>query len=332
VTTLSPETWAAQRAEEVCRRAETIVRRSAASDEQRALVDTALLGLRADAGAPFSGPIHMPLLVHAALRRDDRPAEDLAVAFALLNLSLHILDDLEDGDLPRHWVGYRPADIGLIASVVLGWALPQLVLSGMDVSSTTRAALQRTLAIGLLEAAAGQQADLAAAGTDRPDPAAVERSIGAKSGSRRAMYAAMAAQLAGASEEHVAVYTRLGRAMGMASQLASDISDLFAADDEHPSSDLANGTRTLPIAIRLWRLPGADRAQFLALLERARTDLDAQANVRSELLEHGVLRRCLFQLEIYRQRALRCLDEASGLEPARGRLRAMIDAVSPFAL
>ena len=53
--------------------------------------------------------------------------------------------------------------------------------------------------------------------------------------------------------------------------------------------------------------------------------------MRSELLEHGVLRRCLFQLEVYRQRALRCLDDTGGLEPAHGRLRAMIDAVSPFA-
>ena len=101
----------------------------------------------------------------------------------------------------------------------------------MDVRPATRAALQRTLALGLLEVAAGQQADLAAAGADRADPAAVERSIVAKSGGRRAMYAAMAAQLAGASEEQVAAYARLGRAMGTATQLASDIGDLFAAGD-----------------------------------------------------------------------------------------------------
>ena len=134
------------------------------------------------------------------------------------------------GELPPHWAGHRPNEIGLIASVI-GCALPQLVLAEMDVRPATRAALQRTLALGLLEVAAGQQADLAAAGADRADPAAVERSIVAKSGGRRAMYAAMAAQLAGASEEQVAAYARLGRAMGTATQLASDIGDLFAAGD-----------------------------------------------------------------------------------------------------
>ena len=325
------ETWAAQRAEEVCRRAETIARRSAATEEQRALFDTALLGLRHDAGAPFSGPIHVPLFVHAALRGDDAPALDLAAAFALLNLGIHIIDDLGDGDLPPHWAGHRPNEIGLIASVI-GCALPQLVLAELDVPPATRAALQRTLAVGLLEVAAGQQADLATAGGDRADPVAVGRSIEAKSGGRRAMYAAMAAQLAGAPEEQVAAYARLGRAIGTAAQLASDIADLFAAGDGRPSSDLTNGTRTLPIALRLNQLVGAERTAFLALLDRARTDLDAQAEVRRELLDHGVLRQCAFRLAVYQRRMLHSLDEAGAREPGRSGLRAMIDAASPFGL
>jgi hypothetical protein len=65
------------------------------------------------------------------------------------------------------------------------------------------------------------------------------------------------------------------------------------------------------------RLTGAERARFLALLERARTELEAQAEVRRELLEHGVFRRCAFRLEVYRQRALRYLDEAGAREPGR---------------
>ena len=46
--------------------------------------------------------------------------------------------------------------------------------------------------------------------------------------------------------------------------------------------------RTLPIAIRLERLPDADRAHFLALVEHARPTLTRRPETWWELVEHGV--------------------------------------------
>jgi geranylgeranyl pyrophosphate synthase len=114
----------------------------------------------------------------------------------------------------------------------------------------------------------------------------------------------------------------MGLALGTGCQIASDCYDLFQA--KH-SVDLANGTRTFPIVLRLQRQTGEERARFLDLLERAREKTAAQEEVRRRLRAAGELRRCAVIVEIYRQRALRALHEVDPWEPARSGLRMRID-------
>lgn len=137
----------------------------------------------------------------------------------------------------------------------------------------------------------------------------------------------LAAQFAGASAEVVTLYAAFGRALGTVGQLASDCHDLFLAAQ---SCDLANGTRTLPIAFHLERLAGAERAQFLALLEQARTDAGAREAVRRGLRAAGALRHCAVVVEIYCQRALRVLELARPWELASRGLREMVHGTSFF--
>jgi geranylgeranyl pyrophosphate synthase len=268
--------------------------------------------------------VHLPLLVYGGLRGDDTPAVPLAAATSLFFLGLDVCDDLADGDLPAHWTSYRASEINLVSLALLA-TLPQLVIADLDAPAATREAMQSALARGLLRMIGGQQRDVSAVGTAEVSAAAVEETVAAKSGEELAIFATLAARLAGAPPDVVERYAALGRALGTGAQLVFDCYDLF--ETPH-SKDLAAGTRTLPIVLCLNRLKGSARADFLTLLDRARHDEAARGQARQQLLDQGVLRPCALTIAVYCQRALRLLDELSPQEPARGRLQSMIQRVA----
>ena len=272
-------------------------------------------------------PSHrVPLLVHAAITGTAAPAVPLAIATSLLFLGIDILDDLADGDRPAHWENFSAAEIQLAAATLTS-ALPQLLIAELSAPPATICRMQQTLARGLLRMSAGQQADLAHTGGNDVSAAAVENSVAAKSGEELAMFAALAAQLAGAEPDTVTAYADFARALGTAAQLSNDCHDLFA---DPRCRDLAHGARTLPVVLRLEKLTGADRAEFLDRLEAARTQETARESVRRNLRLGGELRHCAVLVEVCLQRARRRLAQAQPTEPAAAQLRALLDAITFF--
>ncbi len=316
----------AERTEEVLAEAEDFLFRHAVNEHQRRLFSTALVGLKAQSRElEYAVFLHLPLLVYAGLRGDDRPAIPLAATTSLLFLGMDILDDLADGDQPAHWAGYGAGEINLAAATLL-CAIPQLAIAELDAPADCINAMQQRLAEGLLQMSAGQQRDLALAGSEEAGADEVQAILGTK-GEEMAIFAALAAHLAGATTEIVETCAALGRAIGTAGQLSSDCYDIFTDPD---SRDLAHGTRTLPIALHLERQTGEERARFLALLDQAREDAGMREAVRQRLIASGEMRHCAFITEVYCQRAYRALEQMNPLEPARSGLRAMIDSVSFF--
>lgn len=312
---------------EVFAEVRSLARRWAADDRQRQLLETAILGLEPHArrSAPLFF-VDLPLLVYGAIRGDARPAIPLAAATTLLFLGADIFDDLADGDRPAHWDGYSHAEINLAAANVLCGLTP-LALAQLPASADCKVAMQATLAKGLLRMSAGQQSDLAAHRRSQAGVAEIEAAVAGKSGEELAIFAELAAQLAEASADQIEHYAAMGRALGTGAQLASDCYELFT-DPE--SRDLAHGVTTLPIALQLERLRGAERSAFEALLTRARTEEAAREVIRRRLIASGALRQCAFMVETYRQRALRNLAAAQPCEPAGGELRKLIGRISFF--
>jgi len=309
---------------------EVFVRQRAASVAQRRSLVAAVDGLRhritrwgtgADGRLLF---VHVPLLVHAGLGGERRNGMALAVVTTLLFLGLDLFDDVSDGDWPAD--GSHEGDVGLTAATLL-CALPQLALADLDAPPIVVAAMQRTLAAGLLTMSAGQQQDLVHAGASTVSADAVESSVAAKSGEEVATFAGLAAQLANATAPLVDTCSRLGRSLGTAAQLVSDCHELFL---DPAGRDFVHGARTLPVALALERLAGADRSKFVALLERARCDTSAREDVRVHLRASGALRQAAFVVEVHRQRALRLCGDADLLEPARTGLCTLIDNFTFF--
>jgi geranylgeranyl pyrophosphate synthase len=270
--------------------------------------------------------VHLPLAIYRGLRGVEEGAVPLAAATLLLNLGVHLLDDLADGGLAPHWGAFKASEI-ILAATALCSALPQSIIADLEAPPARRVAISRTLSNAGLRLAAGQQRDLALTGSDEIAASEVIAVAVEKTGEEAVLYVVPAAHLAGARPNAVRLYEALARALGTGGGLASDCHDLFTAPK---SQDLANAIRSLPIALHLETLTGGEREKFLHLLGQARRDVDAQTILRKRLMTSGALRHCAFIIETYRQNALGILIRLAPPEPALSVLRAKIDEMSFF--
>lgn len=322
------------RARQVFEHAEAFAARQAVGESHRALIAAAMAGFRARAKGrspeteddPPALPPLLSLFAYGGILGNDEAAIPLAAAATLLYIGIDVFDDVGDGDRPGYWGPYGPAEMNLAAATLMS-SLSRLAVLELDVSSAIRAAIERSLCKGLLGMSAGQQYDLASARASTPNVDEVEASVCAKSGLELAMFARAGAELAEASPNIVDMYEAFGYFLGAAGQLSSDCYDLY---QDPEARDLRRGARTLPIACHLQRLEPSARSSFLALLDEARHDERARCAVRQRVRDAGDLRRCVFLVETYCQRALRVLDKAHPLQPARAVLLAMVDSVSFF--
>jgi geranylgeranyl pyrophosphate synthase len=293
----------------------------AVAPPQRALLETALVGLDrwicgAAAGGGYVPSIELPFAVYAAITGEEDGAVPLAAGCALVCLTAKLFDDLADGDRQTHWVGRSTGEINLAAATIL-CALPPLILAQLDIAPLRRLRMQQILAEGELRISAGQQADLALTGTREATVAEVEAAATGKTGERFATYCALAAAMAGATPEVAALYAQFGREIGIARQLISDCHELLF---DPVCRDLAHGTRTLPIVAHIDLLIGADRSRFLDLLDRARTDPHAQEAARQELRASTAVSRVIFRARLHYGRARALIDRLAVGEPLRSRL------------
>jgi hypothetical protein len=301
----------------------------AVTDEQRCCFTIAFDCARArlrDHGLSPDGldSARIPALVYAAVAGDPGPAAPLGVALTVLYVGMDLWDSVMDRELPPAWDGVPPHVVSLAAAALIGGVAPVLV-SDLDAPAGRVVAVQRTLGRAFIAIAAGQQSDIAAAGAIAPTSELAEEAMRGKSGEVLALFAETAALLAGAPSDSVAAYADMGRAMGMASQIRADLSDLYSPAG---SRDLANGTRSLPIALYLEQLEGDVRDRFVALLDHARVDADAQTEVRAALLDADIHSACALLAEAYCARAQQELQRSNALEPACSGLRSLIESTS----
>ena len=272
---------------------------------QRGLLATALATLeRTVAGIRAAGSIvpfiDLPWSVLAAeTGADAAAAPELAGACSLVFLALDIFDDLADGDWREEWSGHRPAEMTLVAATLLS-ALPSLIIGQLDAPDATRIGMQARLSTALLRMSAGQQADLASVDAAEIAPEAVEAAVRGKSGEQHALYCALAALLAGAEPDRVTAYAEMGLALGTAGQLGSDCHELLC---DPAMRDLANGTRTMPVALHLRRLDDNGHDAFLKILDEARHSDAARREVRSIIKDSGAVRRVLVLAAVHVERA-----------------------------
>ena len=266
--------------------------------------------------APLS-PARLPLLVHAAVTGDDRPAVPLAGACALVYLGADLFDNLGDDELPGCWDGHDTAQVTLAAAVLLG-PMPYLALEQLEADDAARWRTGRELTHALAVISGGQHQDLANAGRVDVTLEGARLVAERKGGEEFRGFARAAAVFAGADARGVDAYGDFAAAIGTAAVIASDVADIW---DPTRGNDLRNATRSLPIVHALQRRNGTGGADLEGLLESARHSSDVHPEVRRWLLATGSVQYSALIAETYRHRGLAALDRALPREPAATALR-----------
>ena len=271
--------------------------------------------------------IQLPLLVHAAITGDERPALPVAGACTLLYHGADLFDHLIDHELPPEWNTRDPAEASLAATTLLA-ALPQLAVARLRDQGTPPArlwALSHRFAETLLTMSAGEHEDLLFTEQGDVRPEMCKTMTERKSGAEFALFAGAGARLATEDIELIEEYTAFGLCFGTATQICSDVWDIWKGEN---SPDLLNGRRTLPIIHALYTLRGESRERLQELLELVREGAERHDDVRKLLLAAGSVHYTGLIVEIYRQRARHHLDAASPREPAGQALRTLLDRTS----
>jgi geranylgeranyl pyrophosphate synthase len=274
--------------------------------------------------------IQLPFLVHAAITGDERPAHHVAEACTLLYFGADLFDNLIDEELSASWDARDPAEASLAATTLLA-AAPHIALARLQDQGVTPERLWRLthlFAETLLRMSAGEHEDVLLTGLADVKPEMCRDMIERKSGAEFALFAKAGAMLATEVEGVIQQYAAFGRCLGMASQLRSDVWDIWGAET---SKDLLNGRPTLPVVHALSALQAESRGRLQLLLRAARGSAEYHDEVRVLLTESGSISRTTRVIEVYLRRAREHLAAASPLEPAGQALGTLLDKVSLLA-
>jgi geranylgeranyl pyrophosphate synthase len=273
---------------------------------------------------PAMAAIQLPLLVHAAIAGDERPALPVAAACTLLYLGADLFDSVHDHELPSPWRARGSVEANLAASTLVA-ALPQLSIARLGEQGTPPGklwVLARLFADTLLRMSAGQHQDLIFPDMENVSLEQSRAMVERKSGSDSALFARAGAVLATEDTSKIEAYATFGSCLGIARQLITDVWDIWAND---PSRDLWNGKRTLPIVHALCVLQGKKRERLRELLAAARESAECHDEVRALLAATGSVRYTALIVRLHQRQARNHLAAASPGEPAGRELHALLD-------
>jgi len=277
-------------------------------------VRLALRSSRARAtGPPF---ILLPFLCCQAVGGEQRHATAVAAAWHLCMLAARILDDLQDQDVedalgavlgPARAINVAT---GLMAAAPL--ALARLMRGGAN--ATLVLDLLQDFQRAALRICAGQHRDLTQSAGCLEDYAEI---AAAKSGETLALACRAGARVGGGDAQQVAWLSEFGYHLGVLNQIGDDLSGLWSQADR---SDLAAGDKTWPVLYALSMASASEREHLHALLQRARSDAEAESRARQRIADLGALHYLLLQAELCHQRAKVALEAVGAPQPIRQQL------------
>jgi geranylgeranyl pyrophosphate synthase len=276
---------------------------------------------------PEMSSVQLPLLVHAAITGDERPALPVAGACTLLYLGADLFDSILDHELPTSWQDREPSEASLAATTLLG-ALPQLSIDRLQGGGTPPErlwTLARIFADYGLRMGAGQYEDLLFPSLENVSIEDSRAMAERKSGAEYALFATAGATLATEDASALEAYAAFGSCFGIAQQLINDAQDIWG---HKRGQDLSNGKRTLPVVHALSTLSADRRERLQELLAASRGSTEYHDGVRELLAEAGSLRYTALIVWLYQQQARGHLANASPREPAVRELYELLDQAS----
>lgn len=198
--------------------------------------------------------IDFPFALASAIGAPESALVAVVAATTVVYLGADLLDNIMDHELPDDWHGWSNPQVLLAATTLLStvWACAVAEIPAEALPSGGHDRIRRAILDGLIAMGDGQFQDLGNAqsggrrvGVHALDLAAVRGTAELKSGKELGMCAAVVTATVTADDRFIRAAERLGTLFGAASQIASDMADLY---NPAGSRDLAAGTLTLPLA------------------------------------------------------------------------------------
>jgi geranylgeranyl diphosphate synthase type I len=264
----------------------------------------------------------LPLLVCEGICGYCDHAVPAAAAMEFFVAAGDVFDDIEDQDSgDALWCSYGLAQAANAATALLmltqhavarliGRVEPSAVVSVMETISSTG-----------LKACSGQYLDL----MDDAQEVSEEmyfHMVELKSASLLECACRIGALLAASDERVITSCSLFGRNLGMAAQIVNDIQSVRA--NSGAKSDIRGRKRTLPAIFGLTHAEGDDLKTLTDIyLKKVPVTPEREENVRGVLMRSGAIHYALVAAELYRQRALKALEQTSITGPALQRLKVL---------
>ncbi|POM27338.1 (2E,6E)-farnesyl diphosphate synthase [Actinomadura rubteroloni] len=259
----------------------------------------------------------LALLACQAVGGDQARALPAAVAVELVHNASLLHDDIIDGDQTRRgrpavWRTFGVADAILAGDALFFVAIRTLAeslpLAGQGVMILTSTVQQ------LIE---GEHTDLLMEGRPATTLSESQAMATAKTGSLIAAACALGAIAGGATVEQIARMHSFGLDLGLAFQFIDDIKGIWGdpAVTGKPTSDLASGKKSLPVAYALANT-GAARAELAALYQKDTPLTPAEQARAADLVEAAGGRAWANERADHHIRQARLHLEVSATDPA----------------
>lgn len=274
----------------------------------------------------FAPCIDVPYFLCLGLSQDNEKSRRLALLSTLVFLGCDLLDDFHDGDLHVVPNTSSVAQVTLASSVLLS-ALPALVAS--EFFGKESSVVCQSVARSLLVMAQGQEQDVLSRFNPDFSIEDVEEIVRAKSGEEVALFSRLVAQVLNQSVEKEEACAEFGRHLGVALQIASDVSDIFEAP---LSQDLRQGTLTIPLALYLLRLTQEERELFCKQWRQGSQNTTTHEWVRDTLEKSGALAHTAFLIESHCGKAAVILKELQLDADSLAYLENLMKKVSDYSV
>ena len=269
----------------------------------------------------FRGSL-LPLLVCEAISGNFRIALPAAVAVEFLAAAGDVIDDIEDQDYEGAlWQIYGQAQAVNAATALLAFARAEIRrLEQREVAADVILRVVATFDAAIIKACSGQYYDLVYENKIDISEDMYFQMVASKSAPLAESACSIGAMLATDDQQIIASFSQFGHNSGIAAQIDDDIHSLM--DTRSGKSDIKRGKKTLPVIYGLAHCRGSER-EFLAEVysEKGNITPEIESRVREILARSGGIHYSLIMAEVYRQKALKALQE-TGI-PAE-RLKSLI--------
>lgn len=246
---------------------------------------------------PLPRLIAIPVACAMACHAHAPAAVPAAAAWAALNLSLRILDDLQDQDRPDGLWSTVGADRAFLYAAALREVASSLLATAAEAPAQARLQALADVSRTLLRVGRGQERDLRGTEDDVKGLWAV---IQDKSGELFALACRLGCELAGADAAATAALSRYGFHLGIALQLLDDLASVLPAEQYR---DLRHGRTRFPLHMALTLAgPGSE----LAALTSAPPPWPVE-RISELIRSHGAGELTLWTARQERDRALEAL-------------------------